>query len=841
MPTEVPSNYALYNQQSTKRLAVVVQIEGLSDYLSSTPLYTRVRFGDPGINYGDPGLVWGGLRRLSGVRDYLSLDASSMTISQRLEPEQGRAALSTLSLSFVDKDQYMTQLISPGVILNEILGKEVVVYLGYQEISFPEDYFVIFRGRISGVQTASGMVTLSLSDPNLGRKQSVFYSAKTQLNGALTNVATTVNVVSNGDFHKSILGPAGTYDSSVKLYMKVEDEYIEYGPSFTLPAATFGTNTFTGVSRGARGTTAVAHDSGTDVESVIGLEGHAIDLALKLMLSGWSGVWKTGVSLYSIVKTTDPGLGDIPDAIILPAKKDAVRDYGIATGDYLTISGSGIGGNNVTVIVTSLADLFGDSNRIIRTNTTLSVEYPTSAVFSIRSKFDTLPVTCGVKLKETEVAIQTHLDLKNQFLGSNDYTFSFLLSAPESCKAFIEAELLLPMSAYSLTKNGQLSIGLTHPPIADSTLVYLTADNILDPQNIKPKRDLNQSRKFFNQITYQYDQSDSGTFGTTQKYLDTDSLNNIGLVSVLPITSRGAKTSLGFTNVVERQSSFLLSRYKNAATVIECKVNWEVGSLLESGDVIALKDNGTLQISNFTTGERDLGVGLWEVVDRSLDIKSGNVSLKLISGLGAEITDRYATIAPSSVVTTGSTLTTVNFSDSYPASDPIFPGNEKAKWENYIGLKVLIHSFDYTTYSQEATILGFNPANPYQMLVSGLTLAPSAGYIIDPIDFPTSTDPLEQQGYKIVHAFFSPYINVVSGISSTQFTVSAGDIGKFNIGQYARVHTVSFSFDSLDVLVTAVDTGTNTVTVEDMGFIPAAGYKVDLIGFADGSAAYRWI
>ena len=180
-----PDKYLRFNEQTVKNLRIVIDIDGL-DLITSSAIYTRVRYGDPDINYGDPGLVYGGLRRLDTyqgreVKDILSLDSSSLHISQRLEPEQGRGAVSTMSLAFVDRDNYMTQVISPGVIIDEILGRQCVVYLGFEQISFPDDYITIFRGRISDVKSHPGLVILQLSDPNLIRRQNVFFIAQTTL------------------------------------------------------------------------------------------------------------------------------------------------------------------------------------------------------------------------------------------------------------------------------------------------------------------------------------------------------------------------------------------------------------------------------------------------------------------------------------------------------------------------------------------------------------------------------------------------------------------------------------------------------------------------------------
>ena len=82
-----------------------------------------------------------------------------------------------------------------------------------------------------------------------------------------------------------------------------------------------------------------------------------------------------------------------------------------------------------------------------------------------------------------------------------------------------------------------------------------------------------------------------------------------------------------------------------------------------------------------------------------------------------------------------------------------------------------------------------------------------------------------------------PQLTVVSGISATQFTVSAGDAAKMSVGQEVQIHSADYSVDSVDVEVTNI-TGT-TITTTAIGFTPAAGQLVELVGFLDSGKPYR--
>lgn len=835
-----PKGFLDLNTLQSKQLVIVVDIEGV-DYLTSRTVFQKLRYGDP-IAYGDPGIVYGGLRRVGLAagerqqRDLLALEGSSLNISQRLEPEQGRAALSTLSMSFVDKDSYMTQVCAPGVVVDEILGRNVKVWIGYEQNSFPEEYFVVWRGRITQVNQSPGLCTFQFADPNVGRRQQVFYGAKTKLSSGISNSATTIPVVSNGDFHKKIMGPSGAYDSTIKTYLTIADEVIEYQQAGS-EGSGFGANQFLNVLRGQRGTAAVAHSSGDEVSAALEISGHAIDIALKLMMSGWNGAYRSDVEVDAFVLCADPNVGSIADGIILPQGVDAIRDHGLQIGDYVTTTGSGIPANNATRPILGFLDAFGLPNQIIRVGgTALTLETNSPAVMSFRSQYDVYPTSCGVRLSPDEVDVEGHLFYKNTFLGSTENSYRFLIKDESSCKEFIESELWLPLGAYSLTRQGRVSMGLTKPPIADSRTVELSLRNILEPQNIRPQRGIN-NRKFFNEISWTWDFDDADEARSRLRRIDTESLSLIKLSSVLPIETKGSRTDLGFENIVEKRTRFLLTRYSKGALILPCKVDFGTGNQIEAGDVLILNDSGQLQIPNPQTGERDLGVQLFEVINRSLDMRSGQISLELLGGVGALVDDRFATIAPSSLVDAGSTTSRVRIKPSF---GELFGSSEEEKWQDYIGSKIIVHSPNWTTRYAERTLTGFAGDDVKAMLIdSPLGFVPQPDDIVDLIEYPDNTNPLDQQLSKLVHVFWTKAASVVTGISATQFTVSPTDAAYFIVGRKVQVHSMDFTSDSGEVLIQGVS-GV-TITVEAMGFTPSAGMIVDLVPFLDGGGPYRWI
>ncbi len=836
MPSNDYSNaFLAVVAEANKQLTIAISIEGLSTVLTSGDLFKKIVYGDP-IVYGQPGIVYGGLIGYPDFKALLSLEKSGLTIQQKVEPEQGRASVSMMSLAFIDKDQFMSALLAPGLVIPDILGAQITVRIGFPQISYPDEYTIIFRGRVSQVDSQSGLVTLQMSDPNMVRRQQIFYMAKTFSASAIGPTDTTIPVVSVGSFNQQILGPDGTYDPAITTYVQIDDEVIQY-PATGISATA---NSFVGVTRGARSSVAASHDSGAEVNALIQVEDHMIDMALKYMLSGWQGPYLSSLPITSFVQTNDPITGLQNQGFVIT--KDAVVDYGISPGDYLTVTGASTVGNNGVCKVVLILNTTTANNRVIVTDKTFTLESSTSAVFSVRSQYDTYPDNLGVQMPATEVDVARHQYIKNTFMSSHEYSLNFFKNAPESSeKTFIESELYLPFGCYSLTRLGRCSMQLTHAPIADQRLQVLDKTNVINPQDIKPSRGVN-NRKFFNQINFNYDYDDGGVPHNLVEFVDTNSLNIIGVGSVLPFQAEGVKSALTTDTTINRTFNYILSRYKNGAILINIEVNFATGVQIEAGDVIEIADNGFLQISNFLTGKRNLGAQLFEVIDRSLSLSSGKCSLQVVSGIGAGATDRFATFSPSSVLTTGTTQHLLVLEDSFGTATP---GQEVSKWTSYLGLRGLVHD---TNYNQSATcILGsVSPTTRNAIIVSGISIPASAGpfpgWVLDIDYYPTSTDPLEQAPFKISFCHWDPQVVATSGISDMEFEVAASGIDRFQIGLPVLIHNSDFSVISAEANVLSASTATNIVTVESsLGFTPTAGNIIELIGFADGGGAYRII
>ena len=911
MSSQYPNVYQLNNFSLTKFLNVVIEIEGFPTKFSTLITYKGLRYGDPDLHYGDPNLVYGGLIPRSDTKAYLSSE-SGFSLSQRIEPEQGKGNASTINLVILDLNGEVTKLVSPGQSLDEILGgKQVKMHLGYQNSSYPEDYFVVFRGYVTQTTLTPTKVSLQLSDVNFKMKQQVCFMGKTQIKpvsytflptdvntgsdtinisapffqngvgvvfsgtlgstlpsglstgttywvvnqtgssfqvsdtvgGAPINflsqgtgtfyaifedlglTSTSIPVYKTDGFLEKITGPSGGVDSSFKTYLLIDSEFMEYGLGDIYSDHII-------VTRASYGSLANNHLKDTTVDNAASITGNIIDNALKLLLSGWGAQWISNCPIQSFVDVLDPSFGLIQHAMLLPDGVDAIETYGLAPGDYIYITGTSF--NNGTYTVKTFGSSRGWPNNIVYVNETFVTEVPPSGYagyFSIRSQYDVFPVNAGMKLRPTDIDVNGIQKVKRTFLSQADCTFQNLIKEPIQGKDFIESQYLLPSGLYSVTRFGRISIASTKPPIAGQTLVTLDVDNILNPESIVVSRGLNL-RTFFNEIDFYYDFDSDNNPKNVTKILDSTSLNKITVASVLPINAQGLKTTLGADTFINRRGGYLLRRYRNAAFTLQIKVNWEAASMIQVSDCVALSDNGLLKISNLSTGNKDLGYQLFEVIDWKLDIMKGTGDLKLLSSPGYLVTDRFGVISPSSILDSGSTTSVLKFKDSFGA---LYPGDERQKWVDIIGEKILIHSPDWS-YQEETTLVAINPETPYQMQISpSLSIAPPAGYIVEVGSY-DQTSATTNQKSKALFCFIDPTDVSTGGIDNYNFTCANPTL--YTVGLPVRIHNSTWSIVSSEANVTNIS-GSQITVDTNLGFTPTSGLTVELIGFKDGLGPYR--
>lgn len=872
---------------------------------------------DSGYFYDDPELFYDGLVDLQDVDDYISLTGTSDTVQQQLEPDKGAASSTgTMNVKLVDFNNEITRLITPGLVLPDVLYRNAKLLLGFSDTVYPTDYIELFNGKITALKSEPGSVTFTVSHPDEIKRSDIFVRADTTLTQNLNFRSSTiqdlfyrtrsdvvgivdVTYVNNpgmgNNANVSVVGnsisiqietgvttakklkqkieaheeanqlvavivtgtPTNTQiiqsqtflnsDTTIHIddasqflspvddvfftYARIEDEIIQY-TGIDLVA-----KTLTGCTREALNTLGASHDINKEVFSFYKLgdatfdNGNSVDLALYVLLSGAPSPYVENVDIESFVHIDDTI--SVANAIYFQGV-DAKARYGLTAGSStITVTGAASGANNITDREI-LSIVVGDNGTyVVVDGAALVSESASSAVASFKTVYNILPDGAG--LVPYQVDVDQFESIKATFASSIARQELYIKDTTNS-KDFVNKKIFLPSSLYSLPRKGRVSLGITTPSLYGEQTKVLTMDEVKKPSQI----DLNRSiqKNFYNAIVYKYNEDSlEDTFLSSKVRLSGDSVTRIDApTKAFKIEAGGIRPGTDTTSLLDINARRFLQRYQYGAESIPIEVTMEVGWTMEVGDSVIISDPD-LQISNTKTGDRSLTAVMYEITNKSYNWRTGQIKLELTNtSFGIDV--RYGTWSPSSLIGTGSTTSSVVITDSFGTESPRI---EKDKWDNYIGKQVRVHSADYSV-SGLSFIDSFDPNDPYKMILNpALSFSPSSGYLVN---IP-SYDNLgaDDEIYKIAHLFWDPTLTIVTGISSTQFTVSIGDAAKLFVNGIIRVHSSDYTIDSGITGIKVTDiTGVTITVASSLGFTPAVGQKIDLVGFAsDSGAPYAWI
>lgn len=717
MTDRISNRAELAARQVQKTPSIVVEFDDVDFKFSNVTILRLIRIGDVDLEIGNDWKI-GGSVPIDGQNPNLSYDAdfgsTSTKIEYKLNPDRGTgSAVSSMELAIVD-DRADTIL---GLIsTNEMLGRKCKVWLSPNAAitDFPDDYMVIFRGVVDSVDAAPGGIKLALSHTDQKKRQSIFNDFSTDLTNAINNSQTTGIVLDDvSGLLTPINGPTGSPDSNVQYFVQIEDELIRY--------TGISGNTLTGVSRAQLGTVANSHDAGEGVKVFYRIQGSALEIALKLMLSGWNGNFKTGVEATAI-NQINPDL-NVPNSIFFQ-NVDLEENYGLTIGDFVTTTGFTNGANNVTLKeITDLVDT-GNGTYIVVDGVSFVNETLTSGTVSFRSKWDTFP--SGLKMSPDEVDVDKHEYLNSLFLSGAVYDL-YIKAGIDDAKTFIEQEIYSPVSAYSLPRRSRSSVGYHIPPLPNQFVPTLNDKNVRQASRIIKKRSI--GKNFYNTIIYKFD-VDSITDKMLQGkiYTDATSRDEIKIGTKALIIEAGG---LRDENIASINASRRLQRYAFAADFFsQIKLLFKDGYYIEPGDIVIL-DGTNLNIANFDSGKRDGDTKLYEVISKTLDLRTGDIGLEL-TNTGFNQEQKYGLISPASYVRRGISNTQFEIESSFASE---FNDNEYLKWNSFDPLPIRVRNLDY---SISATGLVSQFTGNIVTLESSLGFTASAGMLMEFSDYPVS-------------------------------------------------------------------------------------------------------
>jgi hypothetical protein len=725
MALVLSSKAELALKQSVKTPNIALEIDGLSTIIGARLLRETVRIGEPDLEIGDPELsdlafYIGEDYAFSDQESIINFSGTSTSIKQTLNTDKGEgSSVSSLNVALLD-DGFATRLITPGELLTDILARKVRVYMAPDEsATWPNDYVLIFRGIISDVDARPGSISLALTSPESKKRSTLFKPVETKLNGAINSSVTTLTLDSTTNVFQKILGPAGTYDSSFSSYVRIDDEIIRFD-------AVSGV-TLTGCTRGQLGTTAASHSDNANVTTFYRLTGNPMDLALKLMLSGFQGAYLSGVSATSFESVDgDPIANSIWFQGINVAEK-----YGLSIGDYVTTTGATNGANNTSLKTISDIQVDDDGSYIVLNGVTFVTEATTSAVCSFRSKYDTIPD--GMKMGGDEVDVEEHTSLFGLFFSG--YELDFYLKEEINGREFLEKEIYLPIACYSVPRKARASVGYHIGPLPGETTVTLDETNVKNPDTIRLRRSI--SRNFYNEVIYKYEESateDRLKSGYIAIAADSKTQIPAGNKTLI-IEARGFRDILSGDNLAAQASSRRLKRYKFGAEVVSLSTLFETGFAVEIGDIV-IYDGSSNQLPDIKTGLKGMAPRLFEVQNKTLDLKNGDIQIELVD-TNFSVDTRYGLISPASSIESGTSTTRFKI-----------PSADVPKWSRFTSTAVVVRNLSGSTIGN--SIVQNISADGTVVVSPALSFTPTIGMLMELSTYITSgtTDEI-----KIRYAF----------------------------------------------------------------------------------------
>lgn len=178
---ELTARAALLLNKTVIEPQIILEIEGLPLF-GVTDVYKVPKFDDPGLFFDMPDLYFDGTIKDEDAHSLIDLKGSSTAITQQLFQDKGVVgSVTTMTFELVDKDEILTKIVSPGVIIDDILSRKANVYLNLGKGAHPEDSFPVLAGVVDGVDAGAASIKLKVSHPDGLKRQDVMTKIQTNL------------------------------------------------------------------------------------------------------------------------------------------------------------------------------------------------------------------------------------------------------------------------------------------------------------------------------------------------------------------------------------------------------------------------------------------------------------------------------------------------------------------------------------------------------------------------------------------------------------------------------------------------------------------------------------
>jgi len=661
---------------------MIVKFDGYDILFSVVAVQELIRIGDPGL-FIDGTWFIGGLRPIVNNRTLLDLDSTTTRITQQINFDEARgSSVSTMNLSFIDKNNEISALISPGIVLPEMFGRKVQVFLTFGTSSFFEDSVEIFKGFVTAWDSGAGNIKFKINHPENKKMVDLFISPENALEATINSGVTSLTM----EDASTLFEPTGPISS----YLQIEDEIIE----FTNVDTAVDPDVVSGLTRGSLGTAASAHSAGVQIRPFYVMEGNPLDLALQIMMSGWGADPVYEDVPFTHVVRIGSGSDEVPNSIFF-RNVNVPQDYNVQVGDTATITGAFNAANNITAATVSAVELFEDGYYIQFSGVSMVTELDTSATVSFFTQYNTMPD--GMRMRPDEVDIEEHIRVRDFFHSATQVRIG-LKEEETQGKEFLDEEIYRPIACYSIPRKARASVGFTIGPIPGADIKTLDETNVRNGDRLRLKRSTKEA--FFNRVFYKYE--DDLTVSETQFLrgrlrIDQNSIDETGVTSDLIIETKGLRSDLNAVNLIDSNAQRYLDRYARGAQIINPIVQLSTAVGIEINDIV-VGDFRALHVTDTTTGNRLFEPRFFAVKNKNHNIQTGEVELECLdTGLGLDT--RYCLMSPCSPL-----VKILNTKTIVIGPDPMYPSkfgdDEYRKWLTAIGprdpISILIRDIDGT-------------------------------------------------------------------------------------------------------------------------------------------------
>lgn len=745
MALELTEKARIEADKVNKEPQIVLEITGFDTKFAAVTLKKYVRIGDDGLLIGDSWRI-GGFNEVEDTSPYITFSRGTSTkIQQSIDQDKGETTtISSMSITVIDKNDEVTLALKPDTGQSptfDLLGRSVKVWLGFAESGWKDDYVVIFRGTIESYKAAAGYVTFNLAAVDKIVDSEILPKVEVELSASISNSATEIPLSPTGQIanivEATVNSPfTGGATTGFNTYVRINDEVILVGD--------VGATSLTSCTRGQLGTTAASADAGAAVETIYEIQGKPMDIAKRLLMGNEDVTAGTVTPNYYINGAT--GITSFVRISSTRTESDGVffrgqnliQDFGINIGDTFATNFTTNPENDVSSKLISNFEITDDGSTILfisdldGTPVTFVEEEPPASANYLISSYDSNFWPIGLNLGPDLVDIPQLNKLQNRFFSST--YLSFYVKESMNVREFIEQKVFKPLSLYRVPKNGKFSVEYHFPPLPDEEIKVLDTSNVINPASLSIER--STSKNFYNSIAIRYneqileDKFDAG-------YITTNATSTaripVGRKTFI-IDAPGFRTDKTVEGNQTAGATYAataadrrLDKYAFGAEYIRgMRVNFKTGFTLDIGDIVNV-NLSDLQMTDIKSGTRSGDARLFEIENKSLDIRTGEITLDLVD-TNFNLNARYALMSPASLVKAGVSQSQFVIKPRTLQPTQQFGANEYRKWSNKVGASVLVRNDDFSV-TGVGTISSV--VNNTITLTSNLGFVPVEGYHVE--------------------------------------------------------------------------------------------------------------